>query len=103
MLEYGAEINCVVQNQTPLHIACSRGNSMMTKWLLEHRANPNITINSGATPLMFASKYSHPECIVLLLKYDAKINKTDVSYLIIIIYIYIFIIIIFYYHNLSLF
>lgn len=55
---------------------------MMTKWLLEHYANPNISIsNSGLTPLMLAAKFSYPECIVMLLKYEANINKIDVSIL----------------------
>jgi ankyrin repeat protein len=52
----------------------------MTQWLLEHHANPNSQCGpDGVTPLMIAAKFSFPECIILLLRYEAEINKQNVS------------------------
>lgn len=52
----------------------------MTQWLLEHHANPNSQCGpEGVTPLMIAAKFSFPECIILLIRYEGDINKQNVS------------------------
>ncbi|KAF5571035.1 hypothetical protein FPHYL_755 [Fusarium phyllophilum] len=54
--------SCSVQGLTALHLAALTGSQKMTKFLLDHGANPNFPSDSGETPLHLAMKqdlYGH--------------------------------------------
>ncbi|KAF5552597.1 isoform 2 of ankyrin-3 [Fusarium mexicanum] len=48
--------SCSEQGLTPLHLAAMTGSQKMTKFLLDHGANPNFPSHSGETPLHLAMK-----------------------------------------------
>ncbi|KAF5694693.1 hypothetical protein FDENT_821 [Fusarium denticulatum] len=48
--------SCSVQGLTALHLAALSGSQKMTKFLLDHGANPNFPSDSGETPLHVAMK-----------------------------------------------
>ncbi|KAF5592395.1 hypothetical protein FPCIR_5716 [Fusarium pseudocircinatum] len=48
--------SCSVQGLTVLHLAALTGSQKMTKFLLDHGANPNFPSDSGETPLHVAMK-----------------------------------------------
>ena len=50
-------------DQTILHVACEKGHLPIVKKLLEVGANPNVTDILGCTPLHYACKNSHLECV----------------------------------------
>ena len=41
--------------QTPLHIACLRGNKAVVQWLVQHGADINGLDRAGCTPLMYST------------------------------------------------
>ncbi|XP_052763894.1 ankyrin repeat and SAM domain-containing protein 3-like [Mya arenaria] len=51
---------------TPLHIACWRGDSDITKFLLSHGADVDAVDGSGRTPVMYAVKRRHRHIVRLL-------------------------------------
>ncbi|XP_055381265.1 transient receptor potential channel pyrexia isoform X1 [Condylostylus longicornis] len=68
--------NCTdSRGRTPLHFACSNGDAIIAKTLLDHGAEPNCwdKQNKG-TPLHCAASAGSVECILLLLKRKASIN-----------------------------
>ena len=48
---------------TILHVACDRGGSSIVKKVLEAGADPNVTDKLGCTPLYYACRNSHLECV----------------------------------------
>ena len=50
-------------NQTILHVACEKGDLSIVKKVLETSADPNVTDILGCTPLHYACKNSHLECV----------------------------------------
>ena len=50
-------------DQTILHVACEKGDLPIVKKLLEAGADPNVTDILGCTPLHYACKNSHLECV----------------------------------------
>ena len=55
MIRNGANVDITLpetKGNTALHYACSIGSLSITRWLLEHGANPNAVTDKGATPLM---------------------------------------------------
>ncbi|KAF5254912.1 hypothetical protein FANTH_408 [Fusarium anthophilum] len=48
--------SCSEQGLTPLHLTAMTGSQNMTKFLLDHGANPNFPSHSGETPLHLAMK-----------------------------------------------
>lgn len=66
-------------NNTPLTIACDKGNLDLVKLLISSNADLNIQNNSGSTPLLKACSFPHIEIIKLLLLSGADPNITDQS------------------------
>ena len=79
-------------DQTILHIACKNGNLSVVKKVLEAGADPNVTDKFGCTPLFYACKNSHVECVrefmvqtpnvcdfIKLMKVANKIGATPLS------------------------
>lgn len=60
------------EEQTPLHIACIRGNIDMVRTLLDAGAFINVKDRNDMTPLNCASKFGRAEVCELLLSYDAN-------------------------------
>ena len=50
-------------DRTILHVACEKGDLSIVKKVLEAGADPNVTDRLGCTPLYYACKNSHLECI----------------------------------------
>ena len=50
-------------NQAILHIACDKGDLSVVKKVLEAGADPNVTDELGCTPIYYACKNSHLECV----------------------------------------
>ena len=48
---------------TILHVACDKGKIILVKKLLDAGADPNVTDEFGCTPLYYACKNSHLECV----------------------------------------
>jgi ankyrin repeat protein len=63
--------------QSPLAIACKGGNAKLTALLIEVGANLEMRDEDGETPLYFAARNGHVDCIEELLK-DPK-RKADVN------------------------
>lgn len=54
MIYNGSDVNITLpdtKGNTALHYSCAIGSLSITKWLLEHGANPNAVTYKGATPL----------------------------------------------------
>jgi ankyrin repeat protein len=73
LLRFGADINNLkaTDGLAPIHQACICGNSKMLKWILK-RKKAMIWIYSlreQMTPLMFAAKFGHVECLAILMKF----------------------------------
>ncbi len=76
------DINAVEKDQglTPLHIAVEYGHANITKFLLEHGANPDYPAakkNVLLTPLHIATNRKHAYITKLLLEHGAKINSLN--------------------------
>ena len=50
-------------DRTILHVACEKGDLPTVKKVLEAGADPNVTDRFGCTPLYYACKKSHLECV----------------------------------------
>ena len=57
-------------NQTALYLACEKGHSDVTQYLLDNGASVNL----GAKPLIAAVRYNRYDCVKLLLQYHADAN-----------------------------
>jgi len=61
---------------TALYCAAEAGHLSVVLVLLEHNANPNITMTAnGATPMLAAAQNGHVEVAALLLEHNADPNK----------------------------
>ncbi|XP_015273276.1 PREDICTED: 60 kDa lysophospholipase-like [Gekko japonicus] len=67
--------NC--DGRTPLHVASCEGNLETVTYLLECGATVYAKDRFGATPLMNAIKFRHPEVISLLRKTGAHLSSTE--------------------------
>lgn len=81
ILDQGADVETMADhvnyNGTPgpgLEVAISKNNPAMVKLLLERKANPNIKIYNGWTPLIQAAASGHKEIVELLLAHGAELN-----------------------------
>ncbi len=70
----GADVNAIINNSTALHIVSRSGNLEIAKVLLDNKADINIKIKIGITPLMLASYYGNTDIVKFLLDNGAKVN-----------------------------
>ena len=80
LLNHGANINAegLGAEQTPLHLACSKGDEDCLLLLLEDsRGDLNKTDQLGSAPLHIACERGRTELIPLLVKSGADINAKD--------------------------
>lgn len=61
-------------NDTPLHLACAKGNEYMVKRLIDVGVSPNIVNNMGQTPLHYAAWHEQSRIVELLVGYGANID-----------------------------
>jgi len=59
--------------RTPLHLACSEGQSHVAKWLLEQGTNPSPVDRWDGTPLKDALNRGHYDIVELLLAHKARL------------------------------
>lgn len=67
--------------QSPLAIACKGGNAKLTSLLIDVGANLEMKDEDGETPLYFAARNGHVDCVEALLKgpeRKADINVQDI-------------------------
>lgn len=69
LLTQGADVNA--QRGKPLRVAANRGEAEVVKFLLENKANPNISGSYRETPLIEASRAGHTGIVKLLLRHGA--------------------------------
>jgi len=89
LLKSGAEPNVLnYEGETPLYLACKPTTHVDTdivQMLLEHGADPNICPPSRSSdfvlpPLTRAAIYSDNELAMLLIKYGAKVDHSDIRH-----------------------
>ncbi|MCO5044674.1 MAG: ankyrin repeat domain-containing protein [Kiritimatiellae bacterium] len=61
-------------NDTPLNLACAKGNEYMVKRLIDVGVSPNIVNNMGQTPLHYAAWHEQSRIVELLVGYGANID-----------------------------
>lgn len=75
MIRNGAHVDITLpetKGNTALHYSCAIGSLSITRWLLEHGANPNAVTHKGATPLMCVGADNGPAIRRLLRQYGAR-------------------------------
>ena len=70
----GADVNAKINNSTALHIISQSGNTEIAKVLIDNKADVNIKVKTGITPLMVASYYGNRDIVKLLLDNGANAN-----------------------------
>ncbi len=78
LLEAGADIDAKQENElafTAMNQAAYFGNTSCINYLLQFRADVNVTDGHGGTPLVAASLNGAVECVRLLLSNRADVNK----------------------------
>ena len=74
MIQHAVDVNQCTFNYTALWFAADQCSETLVEMLLKANASPNI----GRPPLVIAAKYSDNfDCIKLLLKAGADVNRTD--------------------------
>ena len=74
-IRQGESVNLVLPNtngNTALHYSCGIGSLNITKWLLEHGANPNARNNYGEVPLQCVGNDNRAAIIQALKNYGAQ-------------------------------
>lgn len=69
----------VTTGDTALHLVVARRDNTWLTFLLAKGANPNLTDNSGNTPLMDAVQARFAEGVQTLLAYNAQVDKANGS------------------------
>ena len=78
LLEAGADMDAKQENElafTAMNQAAYFGNASCINYLLQFRADVNVTDGHGGTPLVAASLNGAVECVRLLLSNKADVNK----------------------------
>ena len=74
-IRQGESVNLVLPNtngRTALHYSCGIGSLSITRWLLEHGANPNARDNNGMVPLRCVGNDNRAAIIRVLQDYGAQ-------------------------------
>lgn len=69
----------VTTGETALHLVIARRDSTWLAFLLAKGANPNLTDNSGTSPLMKAVQARFQDGVILLLSGGAQVDKANGS------------------------
>ena len=69
------EVHCGPDLETPLHVCCARGNAVITKALVDAKANCCATDAHGRSPLLVACMEDQPECAAVLLAAGAELEQ----------------------------
>jgi ankyrin repeat protein len=69
----------ISSGRSGLHIAADRRDAVWLVYLLNHKANPNITDNRGVTPLMLASQSGFFDGVQYLLTAGAKVDDANAT------------------------
>ena len=77
LIDHVKDINYRSNEGTALAGLCIRYNSELVEYLLQKKADPNITDTTGTTPLIWAVKMGNEELVTILLKYGAKKEQAD--------------------------
>lgn len=77
LLALGADINAGEGGNTPLHGAAGFGQTEMTRWLLDHDANPFASDFNGKAPVELAEANGHTVIVEMLRPYTDLDNKGD--------------------------
>lgn len=78
LLEYGADINSLLGEETPLHVSVTKSNKAVIKMLLQKGAIVNAKTKYEKTALHIAAEHAKYEAVKILLEYGADVNsKTD--------------------------
>jgi hypothetical protein len=74
LVENGADVNFVpAEGTAPIYAAiCNEGDDAMLHYLIEHKANPNVTSPSGWSPLLQSIARNKPERVKYLLEHGAN-------------------------------
>ena len=73
------DVNYNSPSGTALAASVVKGNMVLSKLLLDYKANPNLADTSGMTPLIYAIQFKNTELVKLLLNYKADKNLADNS------------------------
>ena len=71
------DVNYNSSSGTALAASVVKGNLVLSKLLLENKANPNLADAGGMTPLLYAIQFKNLELIKLLLSYKADKKLAD--------------------------
>jgi ankyrin repeat protein len=79
LMDAGASVNLGNEkdSQTPLHWACTTGNTQAVTLLLHHDADPNQVDKRGCNALLFACQYNHPLLVYYLVKQGMDLDGED--------------------------
>lgn len=78
LIQYGAEVDVIAGNYTPLSIASQNGHADVISALLENGAKPNRKVGlRKAKAIHFASANGHTDSVRLLLDAGAEVNGLD--------------------------
>ncbi|OHT07766.1 hypothetical protein TRFO_23961 [Tritrichomonas foetus] len=79
LAEYGADVNCMTmkKSETPLHIACKRGNYQAALSLLDLDADPTIVDSRLRTPMHYAAKLGRVDIVEILYDFGADPQAYD--------------------------
>ncbi|XP_055903120.1 putative ankyrin repeat protein RF_0381 [Eupeodes corollae] len=77
LLEYKANVNCLVGDVSPLMIAAKRGNASIMKMLIANGASVNLKRNNGDSVLHILARTSHTDALKVLLENDADVYSTN--------------------------
>ncbi|XP_049648432.1 ankyrin repeat domain-containing protein 30A-like isoform X26 [Accipiter gentilis] len=67
------------EKQTPLHLACAKGQSDVVRFLARKKCQLNPRDGFQKSPLMKAVEHQHKDCVAILLEHGADPNLRDVS------------------------
>ncbi len=76
-LVWGADVNCVTSNGTPLTAAIGKGSKPAVQMLLEHGADIDVANQNGWTALTYAAQMGKEDFCEFLLQQGANIEHTN--------------------------